>query len=179
MRGKKGIVVSAFSAEATLKRKIRNHLRKLGFTRGPQGSLVAPASSKQSIRKLHFEQRRRASSLSVRSSNLRSQNFCISSQVEVMSIHTNLCRGWSLSRRTHGPPPHSSEINSTPWPNTGRLRSDSQTENFLGEAFAISANLCRRPEHSDVRRYMVQPGSRSVLPRVAGRTHSRPGPRFI
>src|SRR6266511_1502036 len=58
MRGKKSVIVSAFSAEATLKRKIRNHLRKLGFTRGPDGSLVAPASSKQSIRQLHFEQRK-------------------------------------------------------------------------------------------------------------------------
>ena len=39
-------------------RKIRNHLRKLGFTRGAEGSLVSPASSKDSIRILHLERRK-------------------------------------------------------------------------------------------------------------------------
>ena len=56
--GKKGLVVSAFSPEATLKRKIRDHLHKLGFTRGAEGCLVSPSSSKQTIRQLHFEQRK-------------------------------------------------------------------------------------------------------------------------
>jgi Domain of unknown function (DUF4338) len=58
MRGRKAAVVSAFSPEANLKRKIRIHLRKLGFTRGAEGSLVSPASSKDSIRILHLEQRK-------------------------------------------------------------------------------------------------------------------------
>jgi hypothetical protein len=55
---KRAVVVSAFTLEARLKRRIREHLRKLGFERGPGGALVAPSSSKESIRALHFEQRR-------------------------------------------------------------------------------------------------------------------------
>lgn len=58
MRGRKAVVVSPFSPEANLKRKIRDHLRKLGFTRGAEGSLVSPASSKDSIKILHLEQRK-------------------------------------------------------------------------------------------------------------------------
>jgi hypothetical protein len=58
MRGRKAVVVFAFSLEANLKRKIRGHLRKLGFTRGAEGNLVSPASSKDSIRVLHLEQRK-------------------------------------------------------------------------------------------------------------------------
>jgi hypothetical protein len=58
MRGSKAFFVSTFSPEADLKRKIRDHLRKLGFTRGAEGCLVSPASSKDSIRILHLEQRK-------------------------------------------------------------------------------------------------------------------------
>ena len=55
---KKAVVISAFTLEARLKRRIREHLRKLGFERGPGGALAPPSSSKESIRALHFEQRR-------------------------------------------------------------------------------------------------------------------------
>ena len=55
---KRSVVVSAFTLEARLKRRIREHLRKLGFERGPGGALAPPSSSKESIRALHFEQRR-------------------------------------------------------------------------------------------------------------------------
>ena len=51
-------VVAAFTPEATLKRKIRAHLRKLGFHKGPGGTLVPPSTSKESVRALHYEQRR-------------------------------------------------------------------------------------------------------------------------
>jgi hypothetical protein len=54
----KAIVVSAFTPEARLKRRIREHLRKLGFQHGPDGVLTPPSSSKENIRALHFEQRR-------------------------------------------------------------------------------------------------------------------------
>jgi hypothetical protein len=51
-------VVAAFSYDAVLKRKIRLHLRKLGFERVDGGSLRPPSSSKQTIRDLHSDQRR-------------------------------------------------------------------------------------------------------------------------
>ena len=52
------LVVPAFSPEANLKRKIRAHLRTLGFRKDASGYLVAPVSSKESIRVLHRVQRR-------------------------------------------------------------------------------------------------------------------------
>jgi predicted exporter len=55
---KKSVVISAFTPEARLKRKIRAHLRKLGFVHAPDGSLSSRSSSKESIRALHLEQRR-------------------------------------------------------------------------------------------------------------------------
>jgi hypothetical protein len=51
-------VVPAFSPEANLKRRIRAHLRTLGFTKDESGHLVAPTSSKESVRALHRVQRR-------------------------------------------------------------------------------------------------------------------------
>lgn len=51
-------VVAAFTPEAILKRKIRAHLRKLGFQKGPGGTLVPPSASKEAVRALHYEQRR-------------------------------------------------------------------------------------------------------------------------
>ena len=58
MRKKKSVVVSAFTLEANLKRKIRTHLRKLGFKRTEGGALKPPSSSKETIRALHQEQRK-------------------------------------------------------------------------------------------------------------------------
>jgi len=55
---RKSAVVAAFTPEAILKRKIRAHLRKLGFDKGPGGTLVPPSTSKESVRALHYEQRR-------------------------------------------------------------------------------------------------------------------------
>ncbi len=50
--------IPAFSPEANLKRKVRAHLRRLGFSKDASGHLVAPSSSKESIRVLHRIQRR-------------------------------------------------------------------------------------------------------------------------
>ena len=55
---RKSAVVVAFTPEAILKRKIRTHLRKLGFHRGLGGTLVPPSTSKESVRALHSEQRK-------------------------------------------------------------------------------------------------------------------------
>jgi hypothetical protein len=55
---KKSVIISAFTPEANLKRKIRTHLRKLGFERTPRGALKPPSSSKETVRALHQEQRK-------------------------------------------------------------------------------------------------------------------------
>ena len=55
---KKPVVVSAFTEEAKLKRKVRTHLRKLGFVNAGGGSLKPPSTSKETIRTLHQEQRK-------------------------------------------------------------------------------------------------------------------------
>jgi len=55
---KKSVVVSAFSDEAKLKRKVRAHLRKLGFVNGGGGSFKPPSTSKETVRTLHQEQRK-------------------------------------------------------------------------------------------------------------------------
>jgi hypothetical protein len=55
---KKTTVVAAFTPEAILKRKIRAHLRKLGFNKARNGALLPPSSSKAAVRALHFEQRK-------------------------------------------------------------------------------------------------------------------------
>lgn len=55
---KKTAVVAAFTPEAILKRKIRAHLRKLGFHKSPDGALLPPSPSKESVRALHLDQRK-------------------------------------------------------------------------------------------------------------------------
>jgi hypothetical protein len=51
-------VIVAFSPEAVLKRKVRTHLTKLGFHKSPDGSLLPPSSSKETVRELHSDQRK-------------------------------------------------------------------------------------------------------------------------
>jgi hypothetical protein len=58
MRKKKRAVISAFTLEAKLKRKVRSHLRKLGFASAPDGTVKPPSLAKEGIRALHQEQRR-------------------------------------------------------------------------------------------------------------------------
>ncbi|WP_094194298.1 Druantia anti-phage system protein DruA [Bradyrhizobium viridifuturi] len=54
----KSSVVAAFTPEAVLKRKVRAHLRKLGFDKSSDGSLCPPSSSKETVRSLHSDQRK-------------------------------------------------------------------------------------------------------------------------
>jgi hypothetical protein len=54
----KSSVVAAFTPEAVLKRKVRAHLRKLGFDKSSDGSLCPPSSSKETVRALHSDQRK-------------------------------------------------------------------------------------------------------------------------
>lgn len=50
-------IIPLFSLEARIKRALRNHLKKIGFTRTPTGFLRAPNDSKETIRCLHSAQR--------------------------------------------------------------------------------------------------------------------------
>ena len=58
MGSKRAQVAQAFSAEATLKRALRAHLRTLGFTKDVEGTLVLPPGGKEVVRNLHRSQRR-------------------------------------------------------------------------------------------------------------------------
>lgn len=40
-----------------MRRKVRLHLKRLGFSKGPDGELVPPGLDKQSYRDMHAEQR--------------------------------------------------------------------------------------------------------------------------
>ncbi|MCR9772590.1 DUF4338 domain-containing protein [Vibrio harveyi] len=51
-------VVSVNLKEAQLKRKLREHLHSLGFTKSENGALLAPGNSKEVIRSLHQAQRK-------------------------------------------------------------------------------------------------------------------------
>jgi hypothetical protein len=55
---KRSVVVSAFTPEANLKRKIRTHLQKLGFEKTQGRAFRPPSTSKETVRALHQEQRK-------------------------------------------------------------------------------------------------------------------------
>lgn len=52
-----GAVAKAFTPEAKLKRKIRSHFTRLGFTKGCDGTLERSDTGKESVRQLHRAQR--------------------------------------------------------------------------------------------------------------------------
>jgi hypothetical protein len=52
-----GAVAPAFTPDAKLKRAIREHFAKLGFTKGQDGTLQLPGHTKQVVRQLHGGQR--------------------------------------------------------------------------------------------------------------------------
>ena len=55
MGKRKDITVS--TREATLKKRLRSHIKSLGFTKNEEGTLVPPGSSKDIIRAVHGVQR--------------------------------------------------------------------------------------------------------------------------
>jgi hypothetical protein len=57
VKKKTGAVARAFSPEALLKRRIRAHFTKLGFTRANDGTLKLPGTDKHDVRRLHSDQR--------------------------------------------------------------------------------------------------------------------------
>ena len=54
---KKGIIIKPYDPTAKLKRSIRRHFAKLGFTKGQDGMLVLPGTGKDNVRQLHSHQR--------------------------------------------------------------------------------------------------------------------------
>ncbi|RWP18495.1 MAG: DUF4338 domain-containing protein [Mesorhizobium sp.] len=56
MISKQARVAQPFSAEAMLKRALRNHLRTLGFAKDDNGDLVLPDGGKEVVRNLHRSQ---------------------------------------------------------------------------------------------------------------------------
>lgn len=54
---KKNAVVNIHGREARLIRKIRRHFKDLGFTKGPDGTLVPPGFDKETYRQMHSHQR--------------------------------------------------------------------------------------------------------------------------
>lgn len=52
-----GAVARVFTPEAKLKRRIRSHFTRLGFTKKPDGTLALPESGKEAVRQLHRIQR--------------------------------------------------------------------------------------------------------------------------
>jgi hypothetical protein len=50
-------VARPFTPEALLKRSIRTHFTKLGFTKGDDGTLILPGTGKEIVRHLHSGQR--------------------------------------------------------------------------------------------------------------------------
>lgn len=56
MNSKSARVAQPFSAEATLKRALRDHLRMLGFTKNDAGDLILPDGGKEVVRNLHRNQ---------------------------------------------------------------------------------------------------------------------------
>lgn len=78
MKKKRNVVVSAFSPEANLKRKVRTHLRKLGFERTTTGALRPPSSSKDTVRALHQEQRKAI---------LKAHRTFLSEKLEILSTY--------------------------------------------------------------------------------------------
>jgi hypothetical protein len=56
-KNRTGTVARLFSPEALLKRRIRAHFKKLGFSRAADGSLTLPGAEKDDVRQLHSGQR--------------------------------------------------------------------------------------------------------------------------
>ena len=72
----KGKVISLLTREALLKRKIRRHLKRVGFKHDDDGVLYLPADSKEAIRAAHHMQRSERSSK--QSDFLKSRFPCLS-----------------------------------------------------------------------------------------------------
>jgi len=82
---KTGAVVKAFDPVARLKRTIRVHFTKLGFTRAQDGTLILPGTEKEIVRQLHQGQReeRLLSGASSTAAALRRVTRCFANGAEI------------------------------------------------------------------------------------------------
>ncbi|HUX62785.1 Druantia anti-phage system protein DruA [Sulfuricella sp.] len=92
----KGKVIRIQSREAILKRKVRWHLKRVGFTRDENGVLTLPAESKDAIRAAHQLQRAERSSkqgdfLKAKFPKL-SKHFAIGTEVDPAAVKPRLER---------------------------------------------------------------------------------------
>lgn len=77
------IIIGVNPREANLKRKVREHLHQLGFTRTQEGALCPPGNDKEAIRALHSAQREERLSASER--------FIARSTAKLMSYFASGC----------------------------------------------------------------------------------------
>lgn len=95
-KSSKGEVISILTREAILKRKVRRHLKRVGFKRDENGILHLPADSKEAIRAAHQMQRTERSTkqkdfLKTKFPKL-SQYFAIGAEIEPAAVKPRLER---------------------------------------------------------------------------------------
>lgn len=92
MRG--GTVISLEAREAKLKRAIRAHLRRVGFTRSRDGALLLPSYDKDGYRRAHFVQRQDLLKANWRwiesHKNLAQECFAIGNELDISRISVSL-----------------------------------------------------------------------------------------
>lgn len=95
-KNSKGKVISILTREAILKRKVRRHLKRVGFQRDENGTLHLPADSKEAIRAAHQMQRAERSTkqkefLKTKFPKL-SQYFAVGAEIEPTAVKPRLER---------------------------------------------------------------------------------------
>lgn len=92
-RPKGSTIIPALTPEAKLKRNIRAHFTRLGFTKDEEGCLVLPDGSKETVRSLHAGQRkeRLAASRALLKAELRHALPHFASGAEIDPAKINLC----------------------------------------------------------------------------------------
>lgn len=87
-------VVDLDARRARLKRRLREHLKSLGFTRDAKGALVPPSMSKESYREVHLHQRNQKLKESIEWIDSHSgsliENFASGSDINVSAIRPKL-----------------------------------------------------------------------------------------
>jgi hypothetical protein len=101
---KKRNVARPFTPEAQLKRKIRAHFARLGFTRANDGTLVLPGTGKEVVRTLHSSQRAErlegSADFIKRVSKEALSHFANGDEIDPTKIHLRLIRVDSRSKDT-------------------------------------------------------------------------------
>src|ERR1035441_9454758 len=102
----RGAVITVSTREASLKRRLRNHLRSLGFHKAEDGTLTPPGEGKDVIRAIHSAQR---------DDRLELSRKFISERFSKLVSHFGTGKDVDPARKTPGPPLDPS------WPGGGEL----------------------------------------------------------